>query len=156
VFDSERLPSALSATADGEFVAGNGLRFRLPNSGDLVAVAPHCEDASSAALKLLQRCCLNAPDTQQWTDALLAEVEARMAALEAATDIELQFECAACGHNWADHFDIGAYFWEELDREAQHVLDDVHQLALLYGWDEHRILAMSGARRAAYLERCTA
>jgi hypothetical protein len=69
-------------------------------------------------------------------------------------DIELNFDCAACGHGWLDYLDIGTFFWEEFDRQAHRILNDVHRLAWAYGWDEQRILAMSSARRAAYLERC--
>src|SRR5256885_9526219 len=46
-----------AAPAEGEFTL-DGLRFRLPDSRDLAAIAHH-DDADAAAHELLQRCCLH-------------------------------------------------------------------------------------------------
>jgi hypothetical protein len=158
----ERLEFALDAAcllldtpADRQFIVANDLRFRLPNSRDLAAVA-HLQSPEAAARQLLRLCCLDAPAEPDWPPTPLADVEARMAALQQAADIELKFSCTGCGHVWADHFDISAYFWEELEQRAGRMLDDVHRLAWFYGWDEQRILAMSDVRRVAYLARCDA
>jgi hypothetical protein len=153
--DVDDLLSAAAAAPECELTIRKGLRFRLPTSRDLLAVA-QCDDADAAARRLLRLCCIEAPDGQQWSQALLAETETRMAAADGVADVELQLDCAACGHAWVDYLDIIRFFWEELDRHVQHVLDDVHRLASVYGWDEQQILAMSSARRAAYLERCDA
>jgi hypothetical protein len=150
--DLEHLLSA-AAASEREVMTGEGLRFRLPTSRDLMATA-QCHDADAAARHLLRLCCLDAPDGQQYSQALLAEVGARMAAADGVADIELNLDCAACGHAWPDYLDMGTFFWEEFDRHAHRILDDVHRLASAYGWDEQRILAMRSARRAAYLERC--
>jgi hypothetical protein len=151
--DATRL--APDAPGDREFTLDNDLRFRLPSSRDLAAVAD-LPNVEATAHRLLQLCCLNAPDGQEWPQALLHDAEARMASLQHAADIELTFTCDACGHPWADHFDICTYFWDELEQRVERLLDDVHRLAWCYGWDEQHILAMSDARRAAYLTRCDA
>jgi hypothetical protein len=153
--EAENLLSGLPARTEREFTSAGGLRFRLPNSRDLLTVA-HCENAAEAARKLLQRCCLNPRTEEDWSPALLAEVEGLLTRFEDAADIELQFNCASCGHAWADHLDVCGYFWEELKQRAERLLDDVHRLARAYAWDEQRILALSDARRAAYLARCDA
>jgi hypothetical protein len=49
-------------------------------------------------------------------------------------------------------FDIGRYLWEELRAQAVRLLHEVHTLARFYGWREADILALSAARRHAYLE----
>jgi hypothetical protein len=139
--------------ADGEIALGNGLRFRLPNSGDLAAVVRH-NDADAAVRQLLQRCCLNAPSGLAWSQSLLDEVEGEMTALEGATDIELRFDCIACGETWSDRLDVAGCVWEEIAARARRLLDEVHGLAIYYGWSERQILAMSAARRDAYLQRC--
>jgi hypothetical protein len=153
--DVDRLLSAAAAPPEPELTISEGLRFRLPTSRDLLAVA-QCDDADAAAGRLLRLCCIEAPDGLQWSQALLAETETRMAAADGVAEVELQFDCAACGHAWMDYLDIIRFFWEELDWHVGHVLDDVHRLASVYGWDEQQILTMSSARRAAYLERCDA
>jgi hypothetical protein len=147
--DAAALPT--DAPADVELRAG-GLRFRLPTSRDL-AEAGRCASRPDAARTLLRLCCLEqvAPEP---TPSLLAEVEREMARL--LDECELRFDCAACGHGWTSVFDICGYFWQEIERRAAGLLDDVHRLACCYGWDEQRILGMSGQRRAAYLRRCDA
>jgi|SRR5712692_1376891 len=153
--DADHLLPGLRAPAECEFTIGDGLRFRLPDSRDLLAVA-HCANADAAGQQLLQRCCLNAPDAREWPQTLRAEIEARMAALDDAAEIRLQFDCISCGQTWADQLDIACYFWEEIEQHARRLLDEVHWLAARYGWAEAQILAMSAARRNAYLQRWVA
>jgi hypothetical protein len=167
--DVATMPAGAEA-APGIVTIANGLRFRLPNSLDLRAAALS-SDADSSAAVLLRRCCLDA-DAESAAGAgagdeavsraaelgadpgLLAEVERAMAELAGVADIQLALACAACGHAWDSALDICAFFWEEIEQRAQLVLDEVHRLAAAYGWDEQAILAMSSARRAAYLQRC--
>jgi len=147
--DASRLPADAPGAAE---LRASGLRFRLPTSRDL-AEAGRCANSGDAAQTLFRLCCLEevAPDP---TPELLGEVEREMARL--LDEFELRFDCAACGHAWTSGFDICAYFWQEIEHRAAGLLDDVHRLACCYGWDERRILAMSGCRRAAYLQRCDA
>ena len=49
-------------------------------------------------------------------------------------------------------FDIGAFLWSEIEACASRLLAEVDALARAYGWRERDILAMSGIRRAAYLD----
>jgi hypothetical protein len=140
--------------SESEFMLDNWLRFRLPDSRDLAAIAQH-NDAEAAIRDLLRRCCLDTPVAPDWPS-LLEAVEARIAALQGAADIELRFDCIACGKAWTDRLDVVGYVWEEIADRARHLLDDVHGLAAHYGWSEPQILSMSGARREAYLQRCFA
>ena len=104
---------------------------------------------------MLQRCCLDAVRVPDW-QALREAAEERMAALGPAADIQLRFECAACGKAWAERLGVTDYVWEEISGRAHRLLDEVHWLAAHYGWGEGQILSMSGARRDAYLRRCFA
>jgi len=151
-FDADTLLDA-AADAEPETIHVGELCFRLPNSGDLAAAAA-IADAERATQQLLQRCCINAGAAQTWSDDLFVQAEAALAAQAGAADTRFHFDCAACGNAWDAPFDICAYFWEEVERRAQALLDDVHRLALAYGWEEQRILALSDARRDAYLARC--
>ncbi len=141
--------------SESEFMLDNGLRFRLPDSRDLAAIA-HYNDAEAAVRDLLRRCCVNPPAAPDWPPSLLEAVEERIAALQGTADIELRFDCIGCGKAWTDRLDIVGYVWEEIAERARQLLDDVHDLAAHYGWSEQQILSMSGARREAYLRRCFA
>lgn len=138
--------------------AGYSVRFRLPNTLDLVAAA-ESTDLEAAHRLLLGQCLLEishdgepiaAPDIP----ADVAEaIAARMADTDrgAATDVELA--CPACGHHWAVLFDIESFFWSELSAWAQRILKDVHALARAYGWREADILRMGPWRREFYLSQ---
>ena len=70
------------------------------------------------------------------------------------TDVRIGLACVKCGHDWAVGFDPAAFLWTELDALARRLLDQVHRLAKAYRWAEADILAMTAARRAAYLRVC--
>ena len=59
--------------------------------------------------------------------------------------------CAACGANFQSDLDVAAFVWTEVEAHARRVLLDVDILARAYGWTEGDVLALSEARRAAYL-----
>jgi hypothetical protein len=153
--DALALHGAAQAEAEvgGELELDGGLRFRVPCSEDLAAVAGAPDDGQ-AALALMQRCCVAAPAWLSWTPSLLADIEARLAAHAAPCGVELRFLCPACGHAWDAPLDIAAFLWEECEQRAAAVLDDVDRLASRYHWSEAAILGMSPARRRAYLRRC--
>jgi hypothetical protein len=153
--DTGELLAGVPPPVENEIVLDNALRFRLPDSRDLAAIAHH-NDADAATRHLLQRCCISAPPALDWSLSLLEAVDARMAALEGAADIRLRFDCIACGEAWTDRLDVVGYIWEEITERARRLLDDVHSLAAHYGWGELQILSMSSARRDAYLQRCLA
>lgn len=130
----------------------SSLRFRVPCSRDLAAVSGE-RDINAAAVKLLERCCL---DHSKKMDAgfanMLAEVEAAMEDLDPAADINLSLSCEDCGHSWLADFNIGTLLWDEIDVRARALLAEVHSLAQAYGWTEPEIFALSQQRRAAYLD----
>jgi hypothetical protein len=134
-----------------------GLRFRVPCSRDLAAVAGMARDAALdaeiGAHRLLELCRLGAGHAPSGQLAeLAADIETGLAALDPAADISLALACQACGHPWAADFDIGTLLWEEIEARARALLAEIHGLARAYGWTEPEILALSPERRAAYLE----
>jgi hypothetical protein len=136
---------------------GYEARFRLPNSGDLVAVA-RSNDADSARRRLLERCVTSAAregsevSPAELPGAVVEAVEARMADADPQADVRLALDCPACGHKFLAAFDVVAYFWSEINAWAYRLLGEVHSLASAYGWREEDILAMSPWRRHVYLE----
>jgi hypothetical protein len=151
--DTDAIRSATPSPSRQEFIAGNGLRFRLPSSHDLTAVQD-APDIDTAAWRLLRRCCLDGIDDAALSESLFSEVDAGLSALDAFAQFEIGFSCAACGNAWSDWFDICDWLWQEVESRARQLLDDIHFLAVAYGWSEEQILKLNPVRRAAYLERC--
>ena len=127
-----------------------GWRFRTPHSRDLAQIAQE-PDVERAARRLLELCCVQAMPGAD-LDAVRQEVEARIDALDPAADLAVTLDCSACGQRASLALDVGSMLFDEFAAQARELLVDVHTLASAYGWAERDILALSPARRAAYLE----
>ncbi len=132
----------------------DGLCFRLPTSRDL-AQAAQAGDPEAAASRLLMQCLVGEGSAGAALASHMEQVEAALEAADPWADLTLDLHCEQCGHGWAAPFDVAAFLWEEVAARAQGLLNDVHLLASAYGWREADVLALSEARRAAYLERVT-
>jgi hypothetical protein len=139
---------------------GYHVTARLPDSRDLAAVS-RASSPVAARATLLDRCVVESRQGDQalapatLPPAVLADLEAALAAADPRADLQLAVQCAACGHAWEIGFDIGAFLWTELEAWAGRVLRDVHTLATAYGWSESAILALSPRRRQYYLDLVT-
>ncbi len=133
----------------------NGHVFRLPTSRDLAYVAS-APDPESAAMMLLERCTVEldqfAPKIADWSEEDRESVGERMAVADPLAEIQLHFDCPACGESFDEPIDLPAFLWSEIEALARRLLADVHELARAYGWSEAEILSLSAARREFYLE----
>ena len=133
------------------------VRFRLPNSLDLIAIND-LQDIAATKQILIERCLVEVirKGGEMPADKLPAEVmEAmvrRMADADPQADVQLALSCPACSYEWLAAFDILSFFWNEIDAWSRRILHDVHVLAGAYCWSEAEILAMSPWRRQAYLD----
>jgi hypothetical protein len=161
--DGNTLLDGLPAPDSKARITLDGRQWRLPSSRDqaVILAAP---DPETAVAWLLDRCRMEESDSSnvptvnrkksqklKCSPALIGELESHMEALDPAADIRLGMRCTDCGHAWDAVLDIGACFWDELGNRAHQLLESVHRLASAYGWREAEILALSPARRAAYL-----
>jgi hypothetical protein len=156
--------------ADYTFSASDyQVRFRLPNSLDLLAILPSGNPGTMRSM-LLERCLvsiervddLSESSTEEDTfpalrpetvpPAVLAAVAERLETLGDQADIQLSLTCVACGHTWQASLDLPAFLWTEISAWARRLLVEVHTLATAYGWGEADILALSPNRRQFYLE----
>lgn len=148
------------AEQDAWELARNGyhLRFRLPNSLDLIAAQAREGPQADARLHLLQSCLLelshadSALTPAQLPDAVQEAVAQRLAELDPQADVRFPLTCPVCAHGWEAVFDIVSFLWQELHNWALRLLGDVHTLAMAYAWREADILALSPWRRHYYLE----
>lgn len=149
--------AAIEGECPGEappFVAENGRRFRLPTIGDLIAVGGTA-DADAAARRLLARCCLDESTTSD-LPATYDEIDSGLASIAEDRAIAIVLACPDCGETSHHRLDPADFLWAELSSAAAELIEDVHLLARAYGWPERDILAMSSARRRAYLNRVDA
>ena len=145
---------------------GYELELRLPNSLDLAAMSdqadardPHAQEAGRRLL--LERCVLEVKHNgsqaalEDLPTNVVEAIAHRLAEADPQADVQLALSCPACGHQWRATFDILSFLWREIETWAHRLLHQVHTLALAYGWREADILAMSPARRQAYLDLVT-
>jgi hypothetical protein len=137
--------------------------FRLPNSLDLQEAA-QARDLKEAKRRLLERCLIHVESqhkkvgrvsVEDLPESLLTAIQKRMAAADSQAEVQLSLVCPACGHSWLAPFDILAFFWKELTTWAHRTLQEVHLLAMEYGWQEAEILSLSPWRRQTYIGMLT-
>lgn len=149
--DAAGIPAAPADVPDRVEIAGYS--FRRPTSRHLAEIAD-APDQEAAARRLLIACA-ESPDALPRDEEALANlldlVDAAMDDADPGADLSLSIDCPACGHADAAVLDIGEVLWDEFEKLAGGVLDDVGTLARAFGWSERDILAMSETRRAAYL-----
>lgn len=137
------------------------LTLRPLTSAD-AALAVQCTDVQSAETTLVSQSivAVEKAGEQQPIDSLPAELVPVVAASveqhDSGAEISLAVHCPHCAHAWASVLDVASFVWTELATRAQRLLLDVHTLARAYGWREADILAMSEARRTAYLSMVNA
>jgi hypothetical protein len=159
---SDLRPADDLAAGEPIIVEQEGLRVavRPPDSRDLAAIAG-AGTLDAARQLLLQRCVTvqhngdGSDDVAHLPPAVLDRISATLSRREAQADVSLALRCVACAHEWQLLFDIGAFLWSEIEACAGRLLGEVDALARAYGWRESDILALSGARRAAYLDMVT-
>ncbi|MEX8521097.1 MAG: hypothetical protein AB3X44_21545 [Leptothrix sp. (in: b-proteobacteria)] len=136
--------------------SGYVVGFRLPTGRDLAAISD-CDSVDEAAGLLLERCVTRAHrndqpvDTASLPESVVDAINGGMAELDPGADVRIRVCCESCGHSWSLAFDVLSFVWHEIDVWARRMLLDVHRIAMAYGWTEEAILALSSARRSAYL-----
>jgi hypothetical protein len=146
------------------------VRFRVPNSGDLEAVAV-CENGDAARELLLARCiskvkfdgngardesgvtCEGDPGNVRLSAEAVKALVKKMTEIDPYANVRLNLTCPSCLHDWSTIFDIVSFLWAEIEDQAKRLMDEVHLLASAYGWSEQEVLELSRQRRRWYVER---
>jgi hypothetical protein len=123
---------------------GEGVEFRLPAAGDLLAI----ERGTAPERELQQRCIRPAG----LKPALRRRAENAMEAMAPRYSADLSGTCPECGTVFDVHFDVRSFVLQELRNHGASVYQDVHLLALHYKWPEDNILALPRNRRSYYAE----
>lgn len=157
--DDIRVPPPDPSDAEGVVTVGtNRIRFRVPNTADLLAAAEHADPAAAHRL-LLERCLIEAHDSNgrpvvpaALPPVALPAISAQMARADPGAVVDLAFVCPACGTAFEAVFDVASFLIKEIHAWAQQMLRDIHSLARAFGWREADILALSPTRRRLYLD----
>ena len=140
---------------------GYRLMLRALTSEDAAAAA-RSSSVTAAASHLLERCVVAATRDERPVTArdlpaaTIAAAATSIAEHDTRAELLLDLTCPACQRQWQRVLDVARFVWIELTTRAVQLIADVHTLARAYGWSETDILAMSDARRTAYLHLVTA
>ena len=151
-------PDAGGWVADEIVTAGGGthtLTVRALTTRDLLAAGAAPDPATA-----LWRCCVRDGAGQALAPEDLAALGADdVAALDAAADrlagvasVLLRMRCPGCGEDITAPLDPGTLLWERVEATVPRLLAEVAALARAFGWAEDAVLALSTARRRAYLD----
>jgi hypothetical protein len=138
-------------------VDDHDLRFRFPDSDDLLAIANENE-IKPASQALLQRCLIDAKhngtekSASELPEKIIDAIADTMERADAQANLECALHCPQCHHVWHAVFDLASILWSELNAWAARTLWQVHALALAYAWSEAEILGLTPNRRQIYLE----
>jgi hypothetical protein len=155
---SQSVLQARSAQRAGQLnCEGYLIHFRLPETTDVRAAAGLVDAAFEDALLTccvtqLERADQTACAIRDLPEGVIEQLSARMEELEPGASISFEVTCPECGITWSAPMNVGDVIWTELQARAERLILDVDLLARTYGWTEASILAMSPARRAAYLQ----
>jgi hypothetical protein len=152
------VPASDAAQVQRLAIDGHVIEFRVPVITDL-RQASRGSDTESFVDALLQRCisrCQRDGGTpcapQALPPSVAAALSRRMEELEPGASVSFDLTCPECGAHWTATMDVGEVLWTELRARAERLLLEVDALARAYGWSEPQVLALSAARRAAYLQ----
>jgi hypothetical protein len=135
---------------------GYRVQWRPVTGADLSSIVDS-DDAGDAATRLLERCVVDATGPTgpvpagELPEPVRAAVVDAMARADPYAEIAFAVCCPDCGTGWESQLDVGEFVWARVQARAHQVLHEVHTLAVAYGWTEPTVLALSEARRAAYL-----
>ncbi|MDB4923289.1 hypothetical protein [Mucilaginibacter sp.] len=134
------------------------IKYRLPNSNDLLKVTQSADAYLLNPEKLLTDCIVDVRYNNKALGAealdkdLLRELDLQISKDDPQADIGMLLNCPACLNKWEAKFDIVTYLWTEIDIWATHLLHEVYLLASSFGWSEKDILNMSEQRRKLYVK----
>ena len=130
------------------------IAFRLPAPDDMIDAANADDFVQDLLARCVQQASLDgeAGDVDALPQDVLAALSDAMDALDPAANLAFDVACPACRHAWSAPFDPAGALWTQLQGEAERLLVDIDTLAQRHGWTESEILALSPARRRAYLQ----
>jgi hypothetical protein len=138
-------------------IGGRSFQLRPIDSIDLAAMLTQ-RDIAQARRLLVERC-LSAQDDELAPGEIILDSETvdaaaeRLALIDPQADLYFDLSCLACNGTWQAPLDVAALIAAEVRSHAEHLFDQIHEIARAYHWREADILALSPIRRQTYLSR---
>lgn len=143
--------AADASTAVELETGGLRLRLRAPDTADIAAAIA----TPDPELTVLTRCIEHAEDV---ASVLLQDpcvrdaIAVKLAEIDPGAEIALTAACPRCSARSQTTFDPGGFLLAEITTYTDRLIDEIDQLARVYGWSEADILALGARRRRRYLE----
>jgi hypothetical protein len=128
------------------------LQVRAPTMRDLLAVAAEPDPATMLLARCVSDPAGGAIDPVGLAPGARERVDAAAEELAGAAAVTVQAACPACGAGVRAAADVADLLWQRVRVAAPAVLAEVAELAAAFGWREADVLALSPARRRAYLD----
>jgi hypothetical protein len=134
--------------AENSFETPEGLRFRLPTGRDerIIAALPVAEAETG-----LLRCCAS-DDAAALGPAEAQALQELLAEIAPLVDLELDARCPECRHAHALQFDIQSYLLGAMFGERPRLAQEIHRIAIAYGWALEEILSLGRNERRHFIE----
>jgi hypothetical protein len=150
-YDERREPAAAFEVDLGTAA----VQARCPTTEDLIAVST--APGPAAARRLLVARCVSSvrrdhEGSPQLSDDEIDRLGDELERIDPLVDVRIEIGCEECSHRWSALLDVPLLVWAQVEGMARRLLRQVDALALRYGWSEAEILAISEARRLAYLD----
>jgi hypothetical protein len=152
--EAERQVREVDGVNDRRFVefdaSGMTVRLRAADSGDIAAAV----DDPDPELTVLTRCVEQVETISDLLrDSRVREaLAAKLTEIDPAAEITLSATCPHCGASCDTPFDPAGFLLSEIVAYTDRLVDEVDQLARIYGWSEADILSLGPRRRRRYLE----
>ena len=132
-------------------IDGRTVALRALSSRDLAGAV---STEGHYAMLVLARRALDSDDAvdDAAIEASIDDIARALAEIDPRADLTVGLTCPSCEHTWESPVDPPSFLWTQLAARARRLLNDVHELALRYGWTEAETLALTPERREAYLE----
>jgi hypothetical protein len=135
------------------------VNFRLPTAGDQEEVVGVARSESERAARMIFERCVTSVEADGCPVALeglpsplFEQAVALMEELDPQAVIEFELQCPECGNCCSAILDTASFLLQEVDQHADHLLREIHTLAVWYHWSEEAILNMPKLRRERYLD----
>jgi hypothetical protein len=133
------------ALGNGRFEGDDGVRFRLPDGNDELAIAGLASDEVESFL--LSRC----TEGGDWAEGRIA-FEELLEQIAPLLDLELVAPCAECNHIHTIQFDIQSYLLGAIVGERRRLLSEINRIATAYAWSLDEILSLPRSDRRQLVE----
>ena len=133
-------PTRWTSDGQGRVTDRDRRSFVVPEAGEELAAAALGRESAVPALLAA-------------SEASSDDLELASVALDAAApflDLDLDAECAECGHHQRAHFDLQSYLLQRMLNEREGLLGEVHVLAAVYGWSLDDILTLPRTTRRSF------